>query len=100
MTTFIVYGLETHNTDRAKLYYLLFYRLSKVVGKHNCDLTPYEIEKCKKDILAFEGDDCVSRASDFLLKIKGEERKMRNKIVEYNLQLRAVNGSGLSFSIW
>ena len=34
----------------------------------------------------------------FLLKLEGEERKVKNKIVEYNLQLHAHNGSG--FDTW
>ena len=35
---------------------------------------------------------------DFCLKLKGEERKTKNKNVEYNLQLHAHNGSG--FDRW
>ena len=46
----------------------------------------------------FDGDNCVSNALDFCLKLKGEERKVKNKIVEYNLQLHAHNGSG--FDTW
>ena len=34
----------------------------------------------------------------FLLKIKGEERKVKIKSLEYNLQLHAHNGSG--FDTW
>ena len=98
LTNFIVYDLETHNTDRARPYCISFYRLSKLAGRYNRDLTPDEIEKCRKDTIAFDGDDCVSKALDFCLKLKGEERKVKNKIVEYNLQLHAHNGSG--FDTW
>ena len=95
LTNFITYDLETHNTDRAKPYVVCFYRLIKLAGRYNCDLTPDHLEKCKKDTIAFDGDDCVSKALDFCLKLKGEERKTINiKIVEYNLQLHAHNGSG------
>ena len=53
----------------------------------------------KKDTIAFDGDDCVSKALDFCLKLKGEERKdNKNKILEYNLRLHAHNGSG--FDTW
>ena len=93
LTNFLGYNLETHNTDRTRPYNMTFYRLSKIVGRYNCDLTPYEIEKCKKVFLVLDGDNCVSNASDFLLKFKGEERKVINKIIEYNLQLHAHNGS-------
>ena len=47
----------------------------------------------------FLGDDCIKKAFDFLIKFKGEERKtINNKIVEYDLQLHAHNGSG--FDTW
>ena len=61
-------------------------------------MPPYEKDKCKKDTLVFDGDNCVSIALDFLLKLKGEERKVKNRIVEANLQLHAHNGSG--FDAW
>ena len=100
LTNFMVYDLETHNTDRARLYCISFYRLIKLSGRYNCDLTSYEIDKCKKDTIVFDGDNCVSNALDFCLRLKGEERRtsLNNKIVEYNLQLHAHNGSG--FDTW
>ena len=56
-------------------------------------------EKCKKDILAFDGDNCVEKALDFCLKLKREEYKdKKGKVFEYNLQLQAHNGSG--FDTW
>ena len=75
-----------------------FYRLSKLAGRYNPDLTLDELEKCRKDTIALDGDNCVEKALDFCLKLKGEERKVHNKIVEYNLQLHAHNGSG--FDTW
>ena len=48
LTNFIVYDLETHNTDRARPYCISFYRLSKQAGRYNRDLTPYETGNCKK----------------------------------------------------
>ena len=38
-TNFIVFDLETHNTDRARPYVFCFSRLSKLAGRYNCDLT-------------------------------------------------------------
>ena len=98
LTNFIVYDLETHNTDRARPYVFCVYRLSKLAGRYNRDLTPNELEKCRKDTIAFDGDNCVEKALDFCLKLKGEELKVNNKIIEYNLQLHAHNGSG--FDSW
>ena len=40
LKNFIVYDLETHNTDRASPYVLCFYRLTKLTGRYNRDLTP------------------------------------------------------------
>ena len=98
LTNFIVYDLETHNTDRARPYCISFYRLSKIAGRYNRDQTAIELENCRKDTIVFDGDDCIDKALDYLLKLKGEERKVNNKIVEYNLQLHAHNGSG--FDTW
>ena len=98
LTNFIVYDLETHNTDRACPYNMTFYRLSKIAGRYERDPTQKELQKSIKDTIAFSGDDCVNNALDYLLKLKGEERKVKNKIVEYNLQMHAHNGSG--FDTW
>ena len=98
LKNFIVYDLETHNTNRATPYCISFYRLSKIAGRYNRDQTREDLDKCKKDNLVFDGDNCISNALDFLLKSKGEERRVKNKIVEYNLQLHAHNGSG--FDTW
>ena len=98
LTNFIVYDLETHNTDRARPYNMTFYRLSKIAGRYQRDPTFEELQKSIKDTIAFSGDDCINNALDYLLKLKGEERKINNKIVDYNLQLHAHNGSG--FDTW
>ena len=91
--------METHNTDRARPYVFCFYRLSKLAGRYDRDLTKDEIEKCKKDTIAFDGDNCVDRALDFCKKMKSEEYKdKKRKVLEYNLQLHAHNGSG--FDTW
>ena len=98
LTNFIVYDLETHNTNRARPYNMTFYRLSKIAGRYERDPTPEELQKSINDTIAFSGDNCINNALDYLLKLKGEERKVNNKIVEYNLQLHAHNGSG--FDTW
>ena len=100
LTIFIVYDLETHNTDRARPYCISFYRISKIAGRYIRDLTPYEIDKCEKDTLVFDGDDCTSKVLDFCLKLRADERRisLKYKVVDYNLQLHAHNGSG--FDTW
>ena len=98
LTNFIVYDLETHNTDRARPYNMTFYRLSKISGRYERDPTREELQKSIDDTIAFDGDNCINNALDYCLKLKGEERKLKNKIVEYNLQMHAHKGSG--FDTW
>ena len=54
-----------------------FVFLSKLAAIYYRELTPYEIEKCKKDTIVFDGDNCVSNALDFCLKIKEERREKK-----------------------
>ena len=98
LTNFITYDLDTRNTHRARPYVFCFHRLSKLSSVYDRNLFLDEIQKCRNDTIAFCGDNCVSKALDFCLKLKCEERKMKNKKVEYNLQLHAHNGSG--FDTW
>ena len=99
LTNCIVYDLETHNTDTTRPYVFCFYRLSKLAGRYSRDLKHDERQICKKDTIAFDGDNCVETALDFCLKLKGEEYKdTKRKVLEYNLQLHAHNVSG--FDIW
>ena len=100
LSNFIAYDLEPYSTDRARPYCISFYRLNKISRRYNSDLTCDETDKCKKNTIVFDGDDCVEKALDFCLKLKGEERRssLNNKIVEYNRHLHAHNGSG--FDTW
>ena len=82
-----------------KRYCFSFYRLSKLAGRYNRVLTPYEIDKCREDTSVFDGDSCIGNAVDFCLKLKGQEQQLKNKIGEYNFQLHAHNGSGFDTRI-
>ena len=62
LTNFIVYDLETHNTERARPYCISFYRLSKLAGRYDRDPTKNELEKSLQDTSAFAGDKCISNA--------------------------------------
>ena len=52
----------------------------------------------KKDTIAFVEENCIAKMLGTLLKIKGEDRKLDNKLVEYSLQLHSHNGCG--FDTW
>ena len=62
LTNFITYGLETHNTDRARPYVFCFYRISKLSSRYDRNLTPDEIQNCRNDTVAFCDDNCVTKA--------------------------------------
>ena len=62
LTNFIVYDLETHNTDRARPYNMTFYRLSKIAGRYERDPTQEELKKSIDDTIAFAGDNCINNA--------------------------------------
>ena len=38
----------------------------------------------KNDNFVFDGDDCINEELDFLLKFKGEERKVRVQLLKIN----------------
>ena len=49
---------------------MIFFRLSKSAGEYKRELTPYEYENCKNDTIILIGDDCVTKALDFFIKIQ------------------------------
>ena len=94
LTNIVVYDLETFNKIRAVPYCSCIYKLSKISSKYHRDISKQEYRKCLKDCVVFKGTDCVSEMLDHVLSFKGEPKKVKNKIVEYNLYLIALNGSG------
>ena len=93
-----MYDPETHNTDRARPYIMTFCRLSKIAGRYERDPTQEEFKKSIEGTIVFAEDNCINNALDFCLKLKRAKQKVKNKIVEYNLQMHAHNGSG--FDTW
>ena len=76
---------------------MTFYRLSKIAGRFERNPTQEELQNSLDDTIAFAGDNCIGNALDFCLKLEGDKRQVKNKIVEYNLQLHAHNGSGFGY---
>ena len=93
LTNSNVYDLESQNTDRARPYCISFYRLSKLAGRYNRDLSQYELEKCEKGTLYLMVMIVLLKHLIFF-KFKAEKRKVKNKIVDYNVRLHAHIGSG------
>ena len=98
LSNLIVYDLETYSIDRAKPYNITFCRLSKIAGRYGRDPTPEGLQNSINDTLSFARENCIGNALDFCLELEGDERKVKNEIVEYILQMHAHNGSG--FDTW
>ena len=88
-----MYDLETFNTDRAIPYCVSLYRVSKISRRYNRDLTKEEYEKCKNDTVVYKGTSCINQMLDNIITMKGEPKKVNDKIVEYELHMLAHNGS-------
>ena len=94
LTNIVVYDLETFNKIRPVPYCSCIYKLSKISGKDNRDISEQEYQKCLNDCVVFKGTDCINEMLDHVLLFIGEPKKFKNKFVEYNLDLTAHNGSG------
>ena len=93
LTNIAVYNLETFNKIKAVPYCSCIYKLSKISGKYHRDISEQEYQKCLNDCVVFKGTGCIIEMLDHVLSFKGEPKKIKNKIVEYNLYSIAHNGS-------
>ena len=70
------------------------YRLSKFSGKYNRDKTEKEYQKCLNVCIVLKGLNNFNEMLGHVLQFKEEAKRMNNKNVEYNLYLKAHEGSG------
>ena len=94
-TNRVVYDLETFNKFRAVSFCSCKYLLSKISGKYHRDISEKEYQKCLNGCVIFKGTDCNNEKLDHVLSFEGKPKKVKSKIVEYNLYLIAQNGSGV-----
>ena len=94
LTNIVVDDLDTFNKIRAVPYCSCIYKLSKLSCKYNRDISEQEYQKCLNDCNVFKGTNCINEMLDHVLSFKGEPKKVKNKIVGYNLYLIAHNGCG------
>ena len=94
LTNIVIYDLETFNKIKVVPYCSCIYKLSKISGKCHRDISEQEYQKCLNDCVVFKGTGCINEMLDHVSSFKGEPKKVKNKIVEYNLYLIAHNGSG------
>ena len=74
LTNKVVYDLETYNKDRGILCCSCIYKLSKISGKYNRDISEKENQKCLNDRAVFKGTDCFNEKSDHVSSFKGESK--------------------------
>ena len=94
ITKIVVYDLETFKKIAAVPYCSCIYKLSRISGNYNRDISGQEYQKCLNDFVVFKGTDCINKMLDHVLSFQGEPKKVKNKIIENNLFLVAHNGSG------
>ena len=95
----IVYDIETFSNIKCVPYANCIYRLSKVSGKNYRDISEKEYQKCLNDCIVFKGLDNINKMLDYVLQYKGEPKRIKNKIVKYNLYLIAHKGSGFDSNV-
>ena len=85
----IVYDLEILTRDKAIPYSNCIYKLSKISGENNRNVTEREYEKGRKDCVVFKGTNCINEMLDQILQFKGKTfeliTKLSNKFFTYLL---------------
>ena len=70
-----MYDLETFNKIRAVPYCNCIYKLNKISGKYNRDVSEKECQKCLNDCAVFKGTNCINEMLDHVLALKGEPKR-------------------------
>ena len=86
----VVYDIETSNTIRCVTYADCTYRLSKLSGKYNRDITKREHEKCKNVCIVSKGLDNINELIDYVSQFEGEAKTTNNKNVKFNSNISNV----------
>ena len=94
LTNIVVYDLETFNKVRVVPKCSCVLKITKTSGKYYRDISEQEYQKCLNDCVIFKGTNCINEMLDNVLSFKGDSKKIKIRIVEYNLYLLAHNGSG------
>ena len=95
----VVYDIETFYTIKFVLFLNCIYKLGEIPGKPYRHITQTEIEKCKNDCIVFKSTDCINEMLDHVLNFEGKPKKIRKKIVQYELCSIGDNGNGFASCI-
>ena len=80
LTVIVVFDLETYNEDRTVPYCSCMYKLSKISGKYNQNITRKEDQNCLTDSVVFKGSDCINEMLDHISQFKGKPKKSKIKL--------------------
>ena len=94
LTNMVVHDIETFDTIKCVPYSTCIYRLNKISGEHDGDITEREQGKCRKDCIVFKRFDIINEMFDYVLQFKRKAKRIINKTVKFNLYLIAHKGSG------
>ena len=84
LTNIVVFDLETLNKVRAVPFCSCIYKLRKISGKYNRDISEEENQKCLNDCIVFKGIDCIKGMLGVPV-FKRKAKKIKSEIGEYNL---------------
>ena len=79
LTKIVVYDLETFSKIRVVPYCNCIYKLSKISGKYQRDISEQEYQKCLNDCVVFKGTDCIDEMLELVLSFKGEPKKCQKQ---------------------
>ena len=86
--------IETFNTINCVPYSICIYRLSKISGNNNQDISEKVYQKRRKYCIVFKRLNDFNEMLYYILQFKGEAKRINNKNGNYNLYLLAHKGSG------
>ena len=99
LTDMVVHDIETLDTIKCVPYSTCIYRLSKISGKNDGDITEREQGKCRKDCIVFKRLDIINEKFDYVLQFERKAKRIINKTVKFNLDLIAHKGSGFDSKV-
>ena len=74
----VVYDKDTFNTIKCVPYSNCIYRLSKISGKYNRDISEKEYQKCRKGCIVFKGLDNINEMLDYVSQFKIQRAAEKN----------------------
>ena len=74
-----IYDLETYNKDRVVPYGCCIYKLRKISGNYNRDITEKGYQKSVNDCIVFKRSNCINDMLDHILSFNRETKNSITK---------------------